>query len=595
MELAPGKKLIFYQRLQPEGSYRAVGGADSIWSKMLPDGVRVKHDTYTVAGVIVGETTPVRRALKNLHPPYVTMVTNVADACGKHSQACLAAVRLAYSPVTKYGHHFSSHPPCDTAEVAEDMRHTILRSAEVMLHIPAGSLTASAPDISADHRFFDAIADGGCGFSDPHVHRYTSFVASLINSLPLLLTNRHFLRPLRSTERWPDSPSRTLRYAHVLLREFAQLAALRHNTEGGQDGGVGLSHSGEFTRILIDSVDADSRLDVRTLATAAHKHGHRTLARLLSRQRAHLRETRIPLQRRVAIVRDASAARGAGALLNAYGYTADTTLTSHQTSFLYCHRLGLPLPYLKAPFRCSPRCQTYLDGALRDTMAHGYHQIQCNISYLSTMRHNAWLETVAKLLRKWCGITTILGQSLRHSEGSKKSIDAIFTDPSRPEKWPTCCDNTCINPMLPSHIKQSFSETVARTEERKNEKHAPGCRSLERHFVAAVLTTAGSMGQSAFLDWWDAVWKQAAYQHTSHDRTAYDIHAAKQHAEACLHAVIVRHSTLATEFLTTPPTAAHASRAPPITHSEHATPRAPHSARGRGRSHRGRSRSRGRT
>ena len=44
------------------------------------------------------------------------------------------------------------------------------------------------------------------------------------------------------------------------------------------------------------------------------------------------------------------------------------------------------------------------------------------------------------------------------------------------------------------------------------------------------------------------MWKQASYQQVRYDCTARDIHVAKQHAEASLHAILVRHSTHATEF-----------------------------------------------
>ena len=181
-------------------------------------------------------------------------------------------------------------------------------------------------------------------------------------------------------------------------------------------------------------------------------------------------------------------------------------------------------------------------------MPHGYHQTQCNISHITTLRHNAWLDVVAKQLRKWCGITSVLGQHLRHSEKNKRTIDAIFMDPSRPEQWPTCCDNTCISPMLPSFVRYTFRTTEGAAEDKKQDKHERECIAIERHFVAAVLTTAGSMGCKPFLDWWDAIWRQASYQHVRPDVTAYDIYAAKQHTEASLHAVIVRHCAMATEY-----------------------------------------------
>ena len=147
------------------------------------------------------------------------------------------------------------------------------------------------------------------------------------------------------------------------------------------------------------------------------------------------------------------------------------------------------------------------------------------------------------------------------------------------------------------YVRHSYSDTVRARERDKNEKHERGCLSLDRHFVAAILTPAGSMGRKTFLDWWDSVWKRASYQQVRFDCTVRDIYEAKQHAEACLHATIVRHTTLATELLTT--SGHRAGRVPHgphgrggTTHSE--TPRhAAGSGRGRGRrSSRGRGRGR---
>ena len=180
-----------------------------------------------------------------------------------------------------------------------------------------------------------------------------------------------------------------------------------------------------------------------------------------------------------------------------------------------------------------------------------------------------------------------MGQHLRHSETNRCTIDAIFSDPTRPEQWPYCCDLTCINPMLPTYAQGSYEHTIQAREAVKIGRHARGCRSLNRHFIAAVVTPAGSMGRKAFLDWWQAVWKQASYQQVRYDCTARDIHVAKQHAEASLHAILVRHSTHATEFLQTPanpPTHGLAASQDAEAGAELPTPqRAAGTARGRGR------------
>ena len=154
--------------------------------------------------------------------------------------------------------------------------------------------------------------------------------------------------------------------------------------------------------------------------------------------------------------------------------------------------------------------------------------------------------------------------------------------------------------MLPSFVRYTFRTTESAAEDRKRDKHERECIAIERHFVAAVLTTAGSMGCKPFLDWWNAIWRQASYQHVRPDVTAYDIYAAKQHTEASLHAVIVRHCAMATEYLKTPATpatvgggsGADAAAAPQSDPPTSQVPRARGKGRGGARGRRGRGRGR---
>ena len=568
MRLAPGKKMQFFQLPQPAKSRLAIRKDDTFWTPLLPDNVRYIHTAYVVAGAHVGDNDSITSGLAQLHRPYDDLMQQVTEASGTHTFPCLIAVRIAYAPTTKFGHHFSAHPPALTNTAAVRMRACLFDNMEKLLRLPPGTLSASPDDVSAGHRFCDPISEGGCGFADPTSQRMTSFPANLVNCLPLLLTNPVIRHWITQTSQWRTSASLTLRSAHALLTGMARLARQPGLTDEGQPSGTNPSHSPIFIKTLLSSVSTDGSISAEQLAAAAHHHGHRTLARLHSAHRARQRELAVPLTQVVEVTRAASKAWGAAPLLNSYAISADNKLTTNQITFLICHRLGLPLPFLSPPYYCSPLCgrlvQPYTlyppTGDLAATFSHGYHQSQCSLSYLVTEKHNAWLKVLARYLRKWCGLQCILGEHLQHSEDNRKTIDIIIITPGRLDEWPLACDPTTINPMLPSYLSKKgdvLLKAFKAKHAEKMRKHAQACEALNRAFLPIIISTTGAVGMNDFHQWWDAVWAQAVHDQQLLGMHAFEVNRAKQHAESALHATIVVHTANAIEFLRTPPPQLH--------------------------------------
>ena len=230
---------------------------------------------------------------------------HVTEASGTYTFPCLLAVRIAYAPTTKCGHHFSAHPPKLTDAAAIRMRACLFDNMEKLLRRPPGTLYSSAGDISAGHRFCDPISEGGCGFADPVSQRMTSFPANLLNCLPLLLTNPVIQNWITQTNQWRTSASLTLRSAHALLTGMARLARLQAWLTRGnrREPTHPIPRYSSKHYCLLSSVSSDGSIILRRTACCSHSpsHGHRTFARLHGAHRARQRELATPLTEMVKV------------------------------------------------------------------------------------------------------------------------------------------------------------------------------------------------------------------------------------------------------------------------------------------------------
>ena len=280
-----------------------------------------------------------------------------------------------------------------------------------------------------------------------------------------------------------------------------------------------------------------------------------------------------PLDDIAAATRNASRLRGSDALFNAMTIDSRSNLGTNHAIFLICHRLTLPLPFLSPPFYCHPDCKhlpqppsryqgpLVIDGS-HNLFQHGYHQAQCPKHWCPTTRHNQWIDSVVKDLRKWAGVVCQVAQQLYHSENNNRTVDLMVHRPDRPSEPATMADPTIFCPMLPAHSSKAASDIAAcilAIHKGKSDKHHAGCTAAGRTFLPVVITTLGGVGNTDWWDYWDVLWRDAITSHCQKGGLRHEATFAKQQAAAHAQAVLTRHTADAIILLAPPRTSTQAS------------------------------------
>ena len=465
LKMAPGKKMTFFQHPQPPRSRIAIRAtspdAVSLWTPLLPKGVSFTHTNYVLAGAHVGTYPTIDSALAHSIHPYLSLLRDIASLPLRHVYPTFLAIKVAYSPTSKFGHHFSAQPPTITKTTASVTRAAIIDATERLLGLNIGTIAQSPATNAADVRLCAPVSDGGCGLADPTSQRLTAFAATFINILPLLTQNPTLEKHLANTASWKQSPSLLLREAHATITFFAKLSAAPEPSSAATlPHHVDPEHCVGFLSALTSAVSHGNgdqhTINLTTLAAAAHRHGHRSLARV-----HHIHSTAValsapprgPLDDIAAATRNASRLRGSDALFNAMTIDSRSNLGTNHAIFLICHRLTLPLPFLSPPFYCHPDCKhlpqppsryqgpLVIDGS-HNLFQHGYHQAQCPKHWCPTTRHNQWIDSVVKDLRKWAGVVCQVAQQLYHSENNNRTVDLLVYRPDRPSEPATMAESS---------------------------------------------------------------------------------------------------------------------------------------------------------
>ena len=96
-----------------------------IWEPLLPAGVSHRSDVYEVAGGHVGTTEAVVREIKEQTDEWARVLRMVTEAKEKPIYPTFLAIKLAFNPTTKFGHHFGCQPMSVTADIATETKGDI--------------------------------------------------------------------------------------------------------------------------------------------------------------------------------------------------------------------------------------------------------------------------------------------------------------------------------------------------------------------------------------------------------------------------------------------------------------------------------------
>ena len=303
-----------------------------------------------------------------------TAVQKLLYLPGIDPQLRLLVLNLCCRPSSSFAHLLRHLPPTATANLrlplpplalpptfptavqlpfAHHLRRLTLDAIANCLLIRRDSISAACPTSGTTIQALLRASDGGINFPDPALLAPASFLGSVADSLPTLAADP-FLRPaLVDTASWPSSRSPLLRAAHGA---FALLAPLLAASVTAPD--ASCPHQSLRARLTAP----DGSLSIRLLPSVAgrrpqHSFSHAFFT-FLTRQLLSPNSPLTPLAR--ARLRHA-AVPPSPMLFQMYYLPPSSALDRVATQFLYCHRLGIPLPFLPSPLpnRCHPKCLHY--------------------------------------------------------------------------------------------------------------------------------------------------------------------------------------------------------------------------------------------
>ena len=207
-------------------------------------------------------------------------------------------------------------------------------------------------------------------------------------------------------------------------------------------------------------------------------------------------------------------------LFQMYFIPTTSRLTAIAAQFLYCHRLGVPLPFLPSPLppHCHPKCPQYsarrggfsMDLLAMNLLAHAYHQCACGATPRRHRRHDTLAKIIGEAAVTYLHALTDLRRRLSSSITSGRKVDLVVT---RFDFYPpvTAIDVTVSCPFLPSFAPAAATDATALFTARaaeKNNKHLAGSIAQERAFLPIVFSTLGGLGPPEAVHYLDSLFSE---------------------------------------------------------------------------------------
>ena len=102
-------------------------------------------------------------------------------------------------------------------------------------------------------------------------------------------------------------------------------------------------------------------------------------------------------------------------------------------------------------------------------------------------------------------------------------------------------------PFLSTYDDRAATDFAAMLEKRAAEKdgrHKEWCKKTHnREFLAIPGTTPGSIGGSAFREWYDNIWGRAGRNEIAAGGSGHELQRHKQDLLAAAHAIVIRYTT----------------------------------------------------
>ena len=236
-------------------------------------------------------------------------------------------------------------------------------------------------------------------------------------------------------------------------------------------------------------------------------------------------------------------------LFNVMSISDANDLTNLQMTFTACNLLGIHHPFIASTPCCHPRCPRKTPEDADNPLSANnhrlaYHHITCAAGGLLKARHNTLAEAIAEVLTREAGFVCELRNGLSSALTSNAQVDIVAFAWFRSAKA-IAIDVTVSNPMLPSYINAAYSDALAifkLREKEKDDKHGPGCKAMNRDFMAAVFSTFGGMHGVPFLNLFTLIFAEAIAADRAAGGTGWAPAQRKVRARETIAAVLARGS-----------------------------------------------------
>ena len=167
-----------------------------------------------------------------------------------------------------------------------------------------------------------------------------------------------------------------------------------------------------------------------------------------------------------------------------------SALTNTETQLLYCHRLGIPLPFIRPPRRhhCYHTCPHYPPSRpipaahyCTEFICHLYHHMACVAGGYRHRRHDALLLLIANLAQQLISADVDNSNRLCSSSSKGTKVEIVVRTLDRPP-YAMAIDVTVSCPLVSSHVASAAASAdalfIARAAEKKNisPKRKTSCR-----------------------------------------------------------------------------------------------------------------------
>ena len=303
----------------------------------------------------------------------------------------------------------------------------LLRSLATSLRLPPAAVLSPPADSGTAFQLTLPAAHGGVALPHPAILAMPCFLASFADTLPLLLADP-VLHPYLSTpDSWPSSPSLLLRSASAAFLRITSLPTFAPAADSFTPihqsvHSLLTTPTGSISIHLLPTISGRRSQHAFTHATFTHlRDSFLATSTLPATTLARIRAAAAPL---------------AHSLFTIYYIPASASLTLLQTQFLYCHRLGIPLPFIPSPppAICRPGCPTCppdrpitASHDLFSTLLHALHHMSCGIGGFRHRRHDALVRLIAAAARDELRASTDTRSRLCSSSRSGRKTDCIIT------------------------------------------------------------------------------------------------------------------------------------------------------------------------